>query len=404
MGVNVEVGSFNDRIGLDKNVLRSVALRFVGKLEDLATRNSERQRSEIAQLAELDAPALWQINRRLSRESRGLQATHLLRGCELPESCPEPDKEAARLAAQGGLPLADALKSYRIGHVCTIETWLESIEEVDLSADERARCIATISRFATEYDDRIADLVSKEYERHRQQLTATQPRTGLECFRDLIEGRPETISELGYSLELHHIGVVGSGFGVKEAVAKLAKEIRHEHALVLAEDGLYMGWLGSTDNEASPKQLLHGFKPPPGVSLAFGNVRFGYEGLRRTHREASGAHLVALRRRRAVTLYDDVVLEVLALRDEKAARDFIADVLPRLNDDGADSQRLRETLSAYFHAEQNRVATAAALGVHAVTVSRHLEQIEARIGHRVNQRRAELESALRLRALFASGS
>jgi hypothetical protein len=400
----MEVATVSRSTDLNPDVLKGVAAKFLDKLEALAEHSAERQQQEIDGLAELNAPALWDVNRRLHRESRGLQATHLLRGFELPQSCPEPDRQAAHLAALGGLPLADALKSYRIGHVCTIEAWLEAIEEVDLGADDRASCVAAISRFSAEYDDRIADLVSKEYLRHREQVTAETKRTGLEFLRDLLQGRPESAPELGYAIDLHHIGVVGSGLGVEETVATVAKELGQRYTLVPADDGLFMGWLGNTSNGVSPKRLLRKFQPPVGVTLAFGNVRFGYEGLKRTHREASGAHIVAQRRKQNLAFYDDVVLEVLALRDEKAAHEFIADVLPGLNGDDETSLRLRETLTAYFHSEQNRVATAASLGVHAVTVSRHLEQIEERIGHRVNKRRAELESALRLRSLFGKGA
>jgi hypothetical protein len=352
-------------------------------------------------MIELEAPALWELNRRLHRESRGLQATHLLRGGEIPESCPEPDKEAARLAAEAGVSLADTLKGYRIGHVCTLETWLEAIGELNLSADERADCVAVISRFVTEYDDRIADLVAKEYEHYRERLDANHSRTRLEYLRDLIQGRPESAAELGYRLDRHHIGVVGCGIGADKVIVNLARRLGQQELVVPAEEDLAIGWLGCPDNGVSTKRLIGDFNPPAGVSLAFGNVRFGYDGLRRTHREASGAHLVALRQPQAVVFYDDVVLEALALRDENVARDFIGDVLRDLDDDDRTSRRLRETLIAYFHAEQNRASTAAALGVHAVTVSRHLEQIEERIGHRVNQRRAELEVALRLRSLFA---
>jgi hypothetical protein len=395
--VAVQVPDFQ---GVAGPALASVTARFREKVGELAIRSSNRQRQEIEGMTDLEAPALWEINRRLHRESRGLQATHLMRSGEMPESCPEPDKEAARLAVQGGISLADTLKCYRIGHVCTLETWLEAIDEVDLSATERANCVAVISRFVTEYDGLIADFVAKEYEHHREQLDANHPHTRLEHLRGLIEGRPENAAALGYPLERHHIGVVGCGIGADKVILDLARQLAQQELVVLAEDGLFIGWLGGTDAGVSPNRLIGDYKPPYGVSLAFGNVRFGFDGLRRTHREASAAHLVALRRPQAVVFYDDVILEALALRDENVARDFIGDALPGLDQDDRASQRLRETLTAYFQAEQNRTSTAALLGVHAITVSRHLEQIEERLGHRVNQRRAELEVALRLRSLL----
>jgi hypothetical protein len=382
------------------DALAAVVARFETKIDEIAERNSARQRAEIDGLDELDAPALWEIHRRLTRESRRIQARHLLRNLEPPETCPEPDVEAADLAVRGSFSLADTLKGYRIGHVCTMEAWLEAIEETELEPDIRARCIALVTRYATEYDDRIADLVSREYARRQQQHTADLDHSRLGLVRALIEGREAAASELAYPVELHHIGFVASGDGADAVIQELASSLDHQRLVVPAEDGVLMGWLGSTKNGLRSRALLRRFAPPPGVRLAIGNVRSGYPGLRRSHREASDAHLVSLRRPRPITFYDDVILEVLALRDARAAREFIDDVLGGLHEDDAYSERLRTTLAAYFRAEQNAVAAAASLGVHAVTVGRHLDQIETRVGYRVNQRRAELESALRLRALL----
>jgi DNA-binding PucR family transcriptional regulator len=77
------------------------------------------------------------------------------------------------------------------------------------------------------------------------------------------------------------------------------------------------------------------------------------------------------------------------------AREFAESVLGHLNQ--ADERgQLRQTLRAYFASSQNGASAAAALGVHEQTVSRRLSAIERLIGSPVNQRRAELELALRL--------
>ena len=70
--------------------------------------------------------------------------------------------------------------------------------------------------------------------------------------------------------------------------------------------------------------------------------------------------------------------------------------------DGGDhrSERLRQTLRAWFAAGHNATAAAAALGVHEQTVAQRLRTVEERTGHPVAARRAELETALRLRDLL----
>jgi DNA-binding PucR family transcriptional regulator len=121
-------------------------------------------------------------------------------------------------------------------------------------------------------------------------------------------------------------------------------------------------------------------------------------GFRRSHRQAGDAYLVALRHPQPVTLYADVALEALALRDEQVARDFAAGQLRGLNGD----DKLRDTLRRYFASSQNAAATAVALGVHEQTVARRLKAVEEKIGCPLNHRRAELELALRLEELLAN--
>jgi hypothetical protein len=71
-----------------------------------------------------------------------------------------------------------------------------------------------------------------------------------------------------------------------------------------------------------------------------------------------------------MTFYEDVALEALAIRDESAAREFVADALGGINGDDARSVGLRETLSAYIQTGQNAASTAAALRQHEATTGR----------------------------------
>jgi PucR C-terminal helix-turn-helix domain/GGDEF-like domain len=382
-------------------VLPDLANRFEERLDAITAENAARQRAEIASLRDLEAPALWEANRRLTRESRRVQAIKLSRGMELPVACPDPDVEAVQLAVRGGLTLAEVLKAYRIGHACTLNAWLDLIEELDIPDSEARSCIAAVSRFVTQYDARLADLVAEEYQRERSEMAAHSDALQLQRFRELIEGHPEAANALGYDLDLQHIGVIAWGVDAEPALHRLARAIDHRLFFVRAEDGLLMGWLGARlEMTAQKMSLLRAFHPPRDGALALGDAHPGYDGLRRTHRQAGAAHVVALKQRRQMTFYSDVAIEALALRDESAAADFISDVLAGIDADDARSAELRDTLSAYFAAEQNATSTAAHLGVHDATITRRLAEIERRTGHRVNKNRAQLETALRLRSLL----
>ena len=104
-----------------------------------------------------------------------------------------------------------------------------------------------------------------------------------------------------------------------------------------------------------------------------------------------------------MTHYDEVALEAMAAENETEARSFIARELRGLDGADARSRRLRETLRAYFAAGQNAASTAAALGVHEHTVARRLQVVEDRIRRPVTARRAELDTALRLRRYLGAG-
>jgi DNA-binding PucR family transcriptional regulator len=382
-------------------VLPELAGRFEERLDAITAQNAARQRAEIASRRDLEAPALWEANRRLTRESRRVQAIQLARGMELPVACPDPDVEAVQLAVRGGLTLAEVLKAYRIGHACTMDAWLDLIEEMDIPDSEARRCIAAVSRFVTQYDERLADLVAEEYQRGRSQMAAQSDALQLQRFRELIEGRPEAADALGYAVDLQHIGVIAWGADAEPALHRLARAIDRRSFFVRAEDGLLMGWFGGqAEITAQQTSLLRAFVPPRDSALAIGNPQRGYDGLRRTHRQAGAAHVVALKQRRQLTFYSDVAIEALALRDESAAADFVSDVLAGIDADDARSAELRDTLSAYFAAEQNATSTAAHLGVHDATITRRLAEIERRTGHRVNKNRAQFETALRLRSLL----
>ena len=103
---------------------------------------------------------------------------------------------------------------------------------------------------------------------------------------------------------------------------------------------------------------------------------------------------------RPITHYAEVALESLAAVDEDAAAAFVARELAGLDGDDVRSTRLRQTLRAWFAAGHNAAAAAAALGVHEQTVAQRLRTVEERTGRPVAARRAELETALRLRDLL----
>jgi hypothetical protein len=319
----------------------------------------------------------------------------------MPETCPEGDREAIRLAAYAGVPLTGILHAYRIGHDVSLEGWLESVEALDMDTGEREACTHAIVRFTLDYNDRLMSLLGAEYQSECSRVLGRSDQARLRVMRDLVEGVSDRAPTLEYDLDLEHIGLIAWGDGADTTLQSLAHVLDARLVSAPTPAGFRWAWLGSRsfDSDAVARLRRHGTKD--GSAVAVGHPADGISGFRRTHRQANAAHMVATRRPQPLTLYQDVALEALALRDESAAREFVADVLRGINGDESRSTGLRETLSAYFESEQNATSTAAALQIHEATVGRRLAEIEKRMGQRVNQRRAELETALRLRLIVS---
>jgi hypothetical protein len=383
-------------VSLDK--LEGISSAFERHIDEIAAVTATRSRAEIAELHDFEAPQFWEAVREITRGSRRSQAARLRNGRELPTECPAPDLEAARLAVSTGVSLPASLKSYRVGHAVGSDAWLDAIEETDLDDPSRRECLRVVSRFVDAYDDRLMELFTDEYMRSSEQ-NHRGGRRRVALIREVLEGTTDDVSELAYDLDLEHLAVLAWGPNAAASVRRLAASLDRRLLMAEVSDQLFWGWLGSRSPlEPKAHEDLTRFEPTVGCALCLSNPEYGPSGFRRSHRQAGDAYLVALRHPQPVTLYADVALEALALRDEQVARDFAAGQLRSLNGD----DKLRETLRRYFASSQNAAATAAALGVHEQTVARRLKAVEERIGCPLNHRRAELELALRLEELLNS--
>ena len=139
-------------------------------------------------------------------------------------------------------------------------------------------------------------------------------------------------------------------------------------------------------------------RPLADTYLALGAPSPGPEGFRLSHREALETARVLRRTGAALGIYDDVALEALVLRDERAARDFITRELGPLLDGGKRTQILLETFGVYVNSGWSAASTGARLGVHERTIGYRVATIEQRLGRPLAARRDELGVALRLHA------
>jgi PucR-like helix-turn-helix protein len=319
----------------------------------------------------------------------------------LPDRCPGVDALGAQAAAKVG-ELKLLLSGYRISQMALWEMWFDSVERSVEGAQERNELLRHGSDYFFRYAGLLSDYVTDLYQRELEQAARTGEQRRFHAIRNLLEGKSLVGSQLDVDLEQHHLGLVAWGEGGEAAARELASVLGRPLLATGPLNDSWWGWLsGSHALGPGDERELKRFQPSSEAGIALGLEAFGEAGFRATNRQALRARWVARKTDRSVVFYADVAVEALASDNQADARAFVAHELRGIDDDSAASQRIRETIVAYFAAEHNAASAAAVLGVHQQTVANRLRAAEERLGRPVGARRVELETALRLRACLS---
>jgi DNA-binding PucR family transcriptional regulator len=301
----------------------------------------------------------------------------------------------ARLAARHGVNLDTVLRRYLAGHTLLGDF---IIDESELDGLDNPSLKRMLRRLSTALDRLIAT-VSEEYAREAGRRPASTKQRLAERVERLLAGGLLDAAEFSYDFDAYHLGVVAAGPGAREALGDLVKGLDLRQLLVEREDTVWL-WLGSRER-FDAAELTHRIPEgwPSQVSLAIGESANGLAGWRQTHRQARAALAIARAGPCHWARYADVALLASLLQDELLAVSLRQLYLTPLSTDRDGGDVSRETLRAYFSAEQNVTSAAAALGVNRNTVASRLRAIEAKIGRPLGMCGAELIVALRLDAL-----
>jgi hypothetical protein len=331
------------------------------------------------------------------RSSLGAQLSGFRRGV-LPERPTEIDTVGARAVAEVG-ELKLLLSGYRIAQMSLWDAWLDLVEREIENARERQLLLRHGSEYFFRYAGLLSDYVTDIYQRELEQTVRSGDQRRFEAIRTLLEGKSLVGAQLDIDLEQHHLGVIAWGEGAEGAMRELATALGRPLLTIGRLNKNWWGWIsGQRPLDPSQERELGRFRPAGLARLALGLEGFGEAGFRATSRQALRAHWVGRSSERQVVHYGDVAVEALASENLHDARAFVAHELRGIEDESTASQRIRETIVAYFAADHNAASAAAALGVHHQTVANRLRAAEERLGHPVSSRRVELETALRLRA------
>jgi PucR C-terminal helix-turn-helix domain/GGDEF-like domain len=244
--------------------------------------------------------------------------------------------------------------------------------------------------------DRMLSAVGEEYSREAESRPPSTEQRRARLTERLLAGEPLEASELGYELEgRHHLAMVARGVGA-ETLRELASELERHLLLIAHEDGVLWAWLGGR-SPLDPEEALRraSFAQLPQVALALGEPGEGAVGWRLSHRQATAALPIALRRPAAAVRYAEVAMLASILKDDLLATSVREIYLKPLEGGRHRGGVLRETLRAYFAAERNLSSAAASLGVRRHTVKARLRAIEQLLGRSLGSCEAELDIAIR---------
>lgn len=301
----------------------------------------------------------------------------------------------ARLAARSGVALDVVLRRYSTANAFIGDVLLEEAEQAEVSSSALR---GVLQRQATTFE-RLLEAVSDEYVRETTSRPITTGAWRHEYIQGLLAGRlPSGEVELGYDLDGHHLGLIASGEGGREAIRALAKRL--DRRLLTGRhkaEPIWDCWLGGrTRLEAEPALQALDEIAPDQVLIAVGEPGEGLAGWRLSHRQAKAALSIAERREQRVVRYADIAVLVSILRDDlgnTSLRKLYLEPLENARDGG---RVVRETLRAYFATERNITSTAAALGVDRSTVKNRIRSIEELFGRPLCDFATDLETALRL--------
>jgi hypothetical protein len=373
--------------------------RLIGALEArldrLVTSILQRLRDDLPTWM-LESHCIWEEIDEFARASLRVQLDGFQRGV-LPDRCSAVDAAGAQASATVG-ELKVLLNGYRICQMRLLEEWFELVESSVKEKQERHDMLRHGSEYFSRYAGLVSDYATDIYQGEFERVVRTGEQRRFHAIRGLLEGDSLSGSQLDIDLEQHHLGFVGWGDGAEAAARELAATLGRRVLMIAALNGSWWGWIsGSRPLGSSEERELKRFQPPSGTGFAFGLEACSEAGFRATNRQALRARWVGRRTDRSVVFYADVAVEALASINQDDARAFVAHELRGIEDDSTTSQRIRETIIAYFGAEHNAASAAAKLGVHQQTVANRLRAAEERLGRPVAARRVELETALRLR-------
>jgi hypothetical protein len=321
--------------------------------------------------------------------------------------------EFATVQARLRIPQKSMQRSYRVSFYTQWEVWTRHvigwIEQEKLSAEETASILSQLTGDILSYQDHVASLVAETYTRDYESLNRSRAHVRKTLVREVLRGgagelSPSDQAILAYALEVNHVAVLMPDMP-EGAASQLADGLRtatraHQTIVYPLTLGSTVIWLGKLDpwGQAAMDGLVD-VLGKVGATASISNPVSGAEGFTQALKQAEDTERVrsAWGRGNApvVMRYADAGLEILLMQNDELARTFVTAELGPLAQSTTEAARLRETLDASFR-YGSHVAAAQHLNLHEHTVRNRLHKAEELLGHSLQERRTELQVAVRL--------
>ena len=310
-----------------------------------------------------------------------------------------------------GVELPALLRAYRLGHGLAERRLEEAAAELEIEPEIRWRVLARISHSLFAYIDAVCTDLVDDYEQERAQWIRGAAAARAELVSAIVERHPVDAraagEKLGYDVTRRHVALIVWG-DPPRAAQQVGSLEREATALAAALGGgpvltvaigerAVWAWTSGAHLTDDPAAVEH--RMGDGVRAAIGTFRDGLAGMADSHDEAGVARRVAeLRAIRPGTVvgYRTADLTALLTADPVEAVRFAESELGELLADDDTAGRLRATVRVYLDENLSPARAARRLGIHQNTVVYRVKQTEELLGHPIEQRRLQLEVALRL--------
>jgi hypothetical protein len=320
--------------------------------------------------------------------------TGLEAGERRPPAPPTEILAQARLDARDGISLDTVTRRYLAVNTLFGDFLFQEAAQEEVPASV---CRRLLGVQATRLDELLA-AVGTEHAREARNLPTNAAERRRESVKRLLAGELINQKELGYELDAEHLALMARGDAAKELLRGVASRLDRQLLVVRREEEpVWAAWLGGRRSIVA-EEVMDAICATPTetpVFVAVGEPAAGLEGWRFSHAQAKAA-LPLAERRGSVVRFLDVALQAAILRDELIATTLRRSYLEPLQAVRDGGELARTTLRAYFAAERNVSATAAALGVDRRTIRNRLAAIEELLGKPLNGSTADMEISLRL--------